>query len=249
MNPNLADAAHAAEGSSPARKRQRRVFEDGAEIQQSKKGTACSTCRKLKVKCDSADRGMGSCSRCLRLRLKCVSEKKVWMSAETIEKKAQPYNVDLIKLERALEDVLERLNLPALDLYAPQEIVEPSQSPRPTRQNSQEPGPSNNRTQERDMSPGPMGSLIEATRLDGLCSQLRSSKQRRKGGMRRMDSDLISEKILSYEQAEEMLELFVTCSTIIFFIWLLYANVHQCIDSRPYYRRTFSRPQYLRTQL
>lgn len=209
MDSDQADSAHAAEASSPARKRQRRGTEDGGDIQQSRKGTACSTCRKLKVKCDSADRGMGSCSRCLRLRLKCVSEKKVWMTAENIGKRPQPYNVNLVKLERALEDVLEKLNLPALDLYAPTEIVEPSQSPRPTRQNSQEPGASNSRPQERDLSPGPMGSLIEATRLDGLCSQLRSSKQRRKGGMRRMDSDLISEKILSNEEAEGMLELLV----------------------------------------
>lgn len=209
MDSDQADSAHAAEASSPARKRQRRGTEDVGDIQQSRKGTACSICRKLKVKCDSADRGMGSCSRCLRLRLQCVSEKKVWMTAENIGKRPQPYNVNLVKLERALEDVLEKLNLPALDLYAPTEIVEPSQSPRPTRQNSQEAGPSNSRLQERDLSPGPMGSLIEATRLDGLCSQLRSSKQRRKGGMRRMDSDLISEKILSYEEAEGMLELLV----------------------------------------
>ncbi|KAJ5396934.1 hypothetical protein N7509_005047 [Penicillium cosmopolitanum] len=213
MNRELTDSAHVAEESSPAKKRQKRGAEDGAEIQQSKKGTACSTCRKLKVKCDSADRDMGSCSRCLRLRLKCVSEKKVWMAAENVETRPQPYNVNLIKLERALEDVLEKLNLPALDLYAPPEIVEPSQSSRPTRQNSPEPGISSSRPQERDISPGPtigMGSLIEATRLDGLCSQLRSSKQRRKGGMRRMESDLISEMILTYEEADEMLELFKT---------------------------------------
>lgn len=185
--------------ASPLRKRQR---------VDARKGTACGTCRRLKIKCDSADRGAGSCSRCLRLDLKCVSEKKVWINAESPEKRPQPYNVDLIKLERALEDVLEKLNMPALELYAQREIVQPSQSPRQTRQNSPEPTRVDN-GDERDLSPGPMGSLIEATRLSGLRSQLRSAKQRRKGGMRRMYSDLISESILSEDEAEKMLELSV----------------------------------------
>lgn len=194
------------EKGSPPRKRQR---------VDARKGTACLTCKKLKVKCDSADRGAASCSRCLRLHLKCVNEKKVWISAEAVEKQSQssqPYNVDLVKLERALEDVLERLDMPSLELYAQREIVRPSQSPRQTRQNSPDPTRTE-RNNERDLSPGPMDSLIEATRLSGLRSQLRSAKQRRKGGMRRMYSDLISEAILSYEEAEEMLELSVaTCN-------------------------------------
>lgn len=191
----------------PPRKRQRRVVLDDSDVQPSRKGTACSICRRLKVKCDSADRGMGTCSRCLRLQLQCVSEKKVWISAEGDEKTHQPTDVVLFKLERALEDVLEKLNMPALDLYAQPVISETLQSPQPTRQNSQEPVSSTGRRDERDLSPGTMGSLIEATRMNGLCSQLRSVKQRRKGGMRRMDSDLIAEKLLSYKEAEEMLEL------------------------------------------
>ena len=54
-----------------------------------------------------------------------------------------------------------------------------------------------------------MNSLIEATQLNGLRSQLRSVKLRRKGGMRRMDSDLISEKLITIEEAEELLALYV----------------------------------------
>ncbi|KAJ5818575.1 hypothetical protein N7474_004166 [Penicillium riverlandense] len=196
--------------TTPPRKRQRRVVLEDTDVQPSRKGTACSICRRLKVKCDSADRGMGTCSRCLRLQLQCVSEKKVWISAESEEKNHQPSEVVLFKLERALEDVLEKLNMPALDLYAQPVISETLQSPQPTRQNSQEPVSSTGRRDERDLSPGTMGSLIEATRMNGLCSQLRSVKQRRKGGMRRMDADLIAEKLLSHKEAEEMLELFKT---------------------------------------
>ncbi|KAJ5627302.1 hypothetical protein N7528_004729 [Penicillium herquei] len=205
MNDNMNDYA---EGEvAPPGKRHRGSVDDASDSQPSRKGTACSSCRRLKVKCD-ADRGKGSCSRCARLRLNCISEKKVWISTGGVEKRPQPYNVDLVKLERAVEDILEKLNMPALELYAQPEIVEPMHSPRPTRHNSQEPAPITTSKDNGDLSPGPMGSLIEVTRLNGLRSELRSGKQRRKGGMRRMNSDLISEKILSPEEAEEMLELF-----------------------------------------
>lgn len=107
------------------------------------------------------------------------------------------------KLERALEDVLEKLNMPPLDLYVHPVIIGPQYPPRSTRGNSEE-GMDN----DGDVSPGPMNSLIEATQLNGLRSQLRSVKQRKTGGMRRMISDLISEKIIALEEAEEMLELY-----------------------------------------
>jgi hypothetical protein len=130
------------------------------------------------------------------------------MNTESGEGWQQQTNITIFKLERALEDVLEKLNMPALDMYAQTPIVEPVQSPRSTRQNSQEPVVAVPKRGDRDVSPGPMQSLIEATRLNGLFSQLRSGKQRRKGGMRRMDTDLISEKVITYEQAEEMFELY-----------------------------------------
>ena len=92
--------------------------------------------------------------------------------------------------------------MPPLDLYVHPGIIGPQFPSRPTRGNSEE-----RVDNETDVSPGPMNSLIEATRLNGLRSQLRSAKQRKTGGMRRMISDLISEKIISFEEAEEMLQL------------------------------------------
>jgi hypothetical protein len=53
-----------------------------------------------------------------------------------------------------------------------------------------------------------MNSLIEATRFNVLRSQLQSVKQRKAGGTSRMISDLISEKFITLEEAEEMLELY-----------------------------------------
>ncbi|KAE8446579.1 hypothetical protein EG329_011772 [Mollisiaceae sp. DMI_Dod_QoI] len=184
------------------RKRQKRSNAEIVlpETQLSRGGKACSICRKLKVKCDSAERGMGSCSRCVRLGLRCLSEKRSWTSADGDEWQTR---LVIGKLERALEDVLEKLEMPALDLYVQPAIIRPAHPPIVSRQDSEE------RTEnEREVSPGPMNSLIEATRLNGLRSQLRSVKQRKTGGMRRKESDLIAEKIITISEAEEMLELF-----------------------------------------
>lgn len=103
----------------------------------------------------------------------------------------------------ALSDVLAKLGLPALDLYVHPAIVGSQRPERSTRANSED------RDDEREVSPGPMNSLIEATQLNGLRSQLRSIKQRRAGGMRRMHSDLIAEKLIDHREAEEMLDLYV----------------------------------------
>lgn len=200
--PPPADIDVAVDGAQPPMKKQKRATTTSDAVLH--KGRACLSCRKLKIKCDSSDRDLGSCSRCLRLSLQCI-RKRPWVSADGEEGWQRQTNTTIFKLERALEDVLEKLNMPALDMYAQTPIVEPVQSPRSTRQNSQEPMPKRG---DRDVSPGPMRSLIEATRLDGLFSQLRSGRQRRKGGMRRMDTDLISEKVITYEQAEELFEMY-----------------------------------------
>lgn len=191
------------EGVRP-RKRQKRPDADGegndARARQSK---ACAHCRKLKVKCDSGEEhnSSGICSRCRRIGLTCLREKKSW--ANVVEDDAWQNQLTITKLERALEDILERLNMPALDLYVSPAIVKPRHPPQPTRPNSEERG-----EKQRDASPDPMNSLIEATQLSGVRSQLRSVKQRRKGGMRRMDHDLIAEKTLALDEADELLELF-----------------------------------------
>ncbi|KIV78179.1 hypothetical protein PV11_09922 [Exophiala sideris] len=189
-------------GYMPSPKRQKRQDSDDAQaetglVRQSK---ACSSCRKLKVKCDPADDRNGVCSRCRRLNLHCLREKRLWASTDDTTLQLQ---LTITKLERALEDVLEKLDMPALDLYVSPDIVEPIHPPRPTRQNSEEP-----QNERYNVSSEPMNSLIEATNLKGLRSELRSAKQRRKGGMRRMDSDLISEKIITLEEGESLLTLF-----------------------------------------
>lgn len=113
----------------------------------------------------------------------------------------------IVKLSRAVEDILDKLGMPHIDMYSQPTVVEAHQPAQETRQHSEEPG-ADKETRERNVSPDPMKSLIEVTRLNGLRSQLRSSKLRKKGGMRRMDSDLVSEKVISFEEAEEMLALF-----------------------------------------
>lgn len=202
MNGSLIDEDPLLDDRASKRQKRSRVEDETGEIKTARQNKACSNCRRLKVKCDTgweAD-GTGNCSRCRRLGLPCLREKKTWTHAEDDAWQTQ---LTITKLERALEDVLEKLQMPALDLYTSPAIVKPRHAPRPTRPNSEEP-----LEQPRDVSPDPMNSLIEATQLNGLRSQLRSVKQRRKGGMRRMDHDLISENVLSMEEAEELLAVF-----------------------------------------
>lgn len=188
------------DASRPKKRQKRPSAEDETNDAKARQNKACAHCRKLKVKCDSGEE-QTTCSRCHRLGLTCLREKKSWSLPN--EDDAWQNQLTITKLERALEDILERLDMPALDLYVSPAIVKQKAPPRPTRPNSEERG-----EKERDVSPDPMNSLIEATQLNGLRSQLRSVKQRRKGGMRRMDHDMIAEKIISMEEAEELLNVF-----------------------------------------
>lgn len=111
----------------------------------------------------------------------------------------------ITKLERVVEDILEKLDMPALDLYVSPAIVRPH-PPRPTRPNSEERGKKDH--VPRDVSPDPMNSVIEATQFNGLRSQLRSVKHRCKGGMQRMDYNMIAENAITMDEADELLEVF-----------------------------------------
>jgi hypothetical protein len=93
--------------------------------------------------------------------------------------------------------------MPALDLYTLPTIVRPADG-RSSRAESQDRTTGGREREEFE----PISSLIEATQLNGLRSQLRSSKQRRKGGMSRKDHDLISEGLITMAEAEDMLTLF-----------------------------------------
>lgn len=101
--------------------------------------------------------------------------------------------------------------MPSLDAYGQPALAQSQHVNLETRGNTEEP-PASSKTKEketqRNVSPDPMDSLIEATKLNGLRSQLRTAKLRRKGGMRRMEADLIAEHIISYAEAEAMLRQF-----------------------------------------
>jgi hypothetical protein len=136
--------------------------------------------------------------------LECLREEKSWITSAARHEDNDALQSTLFKFQRALEDILEKLDMPALDLYTTPAIVRPAEG-RASRGDSQDRMMS---ARDRDVSPDPINSLIEATQLNGLRSQLRSSKQRRKGGMSRRDHDLISEKLITMAEAEEMLSLF-----------------------------------------
>lgn len=71
-----------------------------------------------------------------------------------------------------------------------------------TRENSREPP-----EEEKDIAPAPMGSLYEVTQLNSLRSRLRQNHPRRRNNKRRMETDLVSENLISEDEAEEMLHM------------------------------------------
>lgn len=104
----------------PKRQKRANADEEAGDTRTPRHSKACSNCRRLKVKCDSTEAGRGSsdCSRCLRLHLKCLREKRLWTASVTQNVDQEPLQLTITKLERALEDILEKLDMPALDLYA-----------------------------------------------------------------------------------------------------------------------------------
>lgn len=66
----------------PQHSRKRSADHLPSEPHVARKGRACLACRKLKVKCDSLERGDAGCSRCQRLSLECVTSKRMRVSLE-----------------------------------------------------------------------------------------------------------------------------------------------------------------------
>ncbi|KEF58831.1 uncharacterized protein A1O9_03674 [Exophiala aquamarina CBS 119918] len=190
-----------------------------------RKGRACLACRKLKVKCDSLERGDAGCSRCQRLSLECVTSKRMRVSLEDDNENPHP---SIVRLDRAVEDILSRLKMPSLDAYglpgtsetrpavAPTLLAPTSQpgtnvpdtAAQTTRENSRDPNPEGQG--EHEMAPAPMGSLYEVTQLNTLRSRLKYGDPARRNSKKNMEADLIALGILTVDEAEEMLALFKT---------------------------------------
>lgn len=85
----------------------------------------------------------------------------------------------IVKMQRAVEDILDRLSMPQLELYHQPPIAHSRHVPLETRHNSEEPSGALERKDasiQRNVSPDPVNSLMEATNLGGLRSQLRTAR-------------------------------------------------------------------------
>ena len=74
--------SHDGNNASPINSRKRSADPAAPDGPVARKGRACLACRKLKVKCDSLDRGDAGCSRCQRLGIECVTSKRLRVSLE-----------------------------------------------------------------------------------------------------------------------------------------------------------------------
>lgn len=131
----------------------------------------------------------------------------------------------IVRLDRAVEDILARLKMPPLESYSqpqpttqldhhrqlhlqppPQQLVPAESNAQTTRENSREP----NQDDAHEVAPAPMGSLFEVTQLNTLRSRLKHGDTARRNARKNMENDLISLGIVTVEEAEEMFQLFKT---------------------------------------
>lgn len=124
----------------------------------------------------------------------------------------------LARLDRAVEEILAKLKMPNLDTYAQSTDDTPTRAQpvhrqhipesvaQTTRENSRDPVPM---AEQHDIAGAPMEGLYEATQLNTLRARLKGESNAR-SSRRKMESDLISQGVITLEEAEEMLVLFKT---------------------------------------
>lgn len=108
----------------------------------------------------------------------------------------------LVKLDRAVEDILAKLKMPNLESYSQTQPLLDSIA-QTTRENSRDPQPV---PEQHDIAGAPMEGLYEATQLNTLRARLRGDPTA-KSSRRKIESDLISQGLITLEEAEEMLQL------------------------------------------
>ena len=108
------------------------------------------------------------------------------------------------RLEKAVDDVLARLKMPTLESYTESRINHiPDSIAQTTRENSREPP----QPIEHDIAGAPMEGLYEATQLNTLRARLKHGDPNKRSSKRKMESDLVSQGLISVEEAEELLTL------------------------------------------
>jgi hypothetical protein len=149
---------------------------------------------------------------------------KLLMAPNSIPRNPHP---SIVRLDRAVEEILSRLKMPPLDTYGlagtsetrpvPPTLLAPTSQPgtnipdtaaQTTRENSRDPNPEGQG--EHEMAPAPMGSLYEVTQLNTLRSRLKYGDPARRNSKKNMEADLVALGILTVAEAEEMLSLFKT---------------------------------------
>ena len=217
--------------TSPTYGRKRSADHLPSEPHVSRKGRACLACRKLKVKCDSLERGDAGCSRCQRLGLDCITSKRMRVSLDDDGDNPHP---SIVRLDRAVEDILSQLKMPQLETYSrihPSQHLQPPPPllalPVPAETNAQTTRESSrelmHQEDAQEVAPAPMGSLYEVTQLNTLRSRLKYGEPARRNSKKNMENDLVSMGVMSIDEAEEMFSLFKTSLSR----YLFDATVHE----------------------
>ncbi|KAK7898120.1 hypothetical protein LTR67_004752 [Exophiala xenobiotica] len=173
--------------------------------QVTRKGRACMTCRKLKVKCGGPESGDGfGCQRCQRLGLECKMVKRLRVSMAD-EGQTDP---SMSRLDRSVRAILAKLDMPSLDSFGPGSIMPGTGgTAKTTRENSRENSP--NPESKNDIASAPMEGLYEATHLSALRSRTGGPPTERRL-RKNIETDLIAQGVIAVDEAERMLSLFKT---------------------------------------
>ena len=99
--------------------------------------------------------------------------------------------------------VLSKLKMPSLESYSHTPTFIPESVAQTTRENSRDPPPQ----VEQDIAGAPMEGLYEATQLNTLRARLKHGGPTAKNARRRMESDLVSQVLITLEEAEDMFHL------------------------------------------
>ncbi|THY05216.1 hypothetical protein D6D02_07761 [Aureobasidium pullulans] len=179
----------------------------------SRKVKACAACRKQKIKCLMDNNGEPPCRRCIERGLSCVLNKSLQTLISERSQWKDDMHRDISNMHGAVQDILKRLSMPALQpLKAPSAAEDPQEtSPYDDTvvEKVEDVGPSCDNSpklppQTESLQNVPIESLYQITRLRSLRAENSGDESKADEG-----SDVVSKGIVSLEDAQRLTTLYL----------------------------------------
>lgn len=142
----------------------------------------------------------------------------------------------MVRLDRSVRAILSKLEMPSLESFGPGSEFASLTATKTTRENSRETTPNpESKSAQYDIAGAPMEGLYEATHLSALRSRTGGPPTERRL-RKNIESDLIAQGIISVDEAERMLTLYIDIHVRVKFLVLTFS------DSKPPYLATYTTP-------